>query len=161
MAGLAATRPRIVVGVDTHKHTHVAVALDQLGSLLGSTTITVNRAGYSGLRDWVGELAGDKDGVPVVFGIEDAARYTLHALADRHRRLDYEARRHERVLDTPSPTAPHPGRPDDEGDPALSQAPPHPRELPSPGRPTQRGETIVSRRLTTRACPVGLLTWPR
>jgi transposase len=70
VAGLAATRPRIVVGVDTHKYTHVAVALDQLGSLLGSTTITVNRAGYSGLRDCVGELAGDKDGVPVVFGIE-------------------------------------------------------------------------------------------
>lgn len=222
------SRTRIVVGVDTHKHTHGAVALDQLGSLLGSTTITVNRAGYSGLRDWVSELAGYKDYVPVVFGIEgtgsygaglasflrragdqvievnrgdrsvrhlrgkndtidaetaarsvlsgaanatpktgegvvemirqvkiakdtatkartqaivtlktvlvnapaelretleplndrelleacralryesmdgpeDAARYTLRALADRHRRLDYEARRHERVLDT-------------------------------------------------------------
>jgi hypothetical protein len=105
VAGLAATgsrgtgtRPRIVVGVDTHKHTHVAAALDQLGSLLGSTTIIVNRAGYW-LHDWVGELAGDEDGVPVVFGIEDAARYTLRALADRHRRLDYEARRHEPVLD--------------------------------------------------------------
>ncbi|SDH68237.1 IS110 family transposase, partial [Pseudonocardia oroxyli] len=68
-------RPRIVVGVDTHKHLHVAVAVDQLGALLGSTTVTVNRAGYSGLRDWVGELAGDNDDVPVVFGIEGTGSY--------------------------------------------------------------------------------------
>jgi hypothetical protein len=33
-------------------------------------------------------------------GPGDAARYTLRELADPHRSLDYEARRHERVLDT-------------------------------------------------------------
>ncbi|ALE76856.1 hypothetical protein FRP1_29170 (plasmid) [Pseudonocardia sp. EC080625-04] len=69
------TRPRIVVGVDTHKHLHVAVALDQLGALLGSTTITVNRGGYTELRDWAHGLAGDKDDVPVVFGIEGTGSY--------------------------------------------------------------------------------------
>ncbi|MBP2371732.1 transposase [Pseudonocardia parietis] len=211
------SRPRIIVGVDTHKHTHVAVALDQLGGVRGSTTISVNRAGYAQLSDWVTGLAVENDGAAVVFGIEgtgsygaglasflrragdqvvevnrgdrtvrhlrgkddtidaetatprtgdgtvemirqikiakdtatkartqaivtlktvlvnapaelrealeplgdrelldacralryesmdgpdDAARYTLRALADRHRSLDFEARRHERVLDT-------------------------------------------------------------
>lgn len=33
-------------------------------------------------------------------GPDDAACYTLRALADRHRSLDLEARRHERILDT-------------------------------------------------------------
>jgi hypothetical protein len=37
--------PRIVVGVDTHKHAHVAVALDHLGAVLDSATITANHAG--------------------------------------------------------------------------------------------------------------------
>jgi transposase len=69
------SRPRIVVGVDTHKHTHVAVALDQLGAVLDSTTITVNRAGYAQLRDWATSLAAENDTAPVVFGIEGTGSY--------------------------------------------------------------------------------------
>jgi transposase len=68
-------RPCIVVGVDTHKHTHVAVALDQLGAVLDSTTITVNRAGYARLRNWATGLAAEYDGAPVVFGIEGTGSY--------------------------------------------------------------------------------------
>jgi transposase len=70
---------RIVVGVDTHKHAHVAVALDQLGAVLDSTTITVNRAGYAQLRDWATNLATnlavENDSAPVVFGIEGTGSY--------------------------------------------------------------------------------------
>ena len=33
----------IVVGVDTHKHTHTAVALDALGARLGTMTAPVSR----------------------------------------------------------------------------------------------------------------------
>ena len=72
------TSRRIVVGVDTHKHTHVAVALDHLGAVLDSTTISVHRAGYAQLRNWATDLAqGDEpaDGMPVVFGIEGSGSY--------------------------------------------------------------------------------------
>lgn len=69
------SRPRIVVGVDTHKHTHVAVALDQLGAVLGSTTISVNRAGYGQLSDWATGLAAENDCMSVLFGIEGTGSY--------------------------------------------------------------------------------------
>ena len=36
----------IVVGVDTHKHTHTAVALDAFGARLGAVTAPVDREGY-------------------------------------------------------------------------------------------------------------------
>lgn len=68
-------RRRIVVGVDTHKHNHVAVALDQVGAVLGSTTISVNRAGYAQLSDWAVGLAADYDSGQVLFGIEGTGSY--------------------------------------------------------------------------------------
>ena len=36
----------IAVGVDTHKHQHVAVALNQLGQLLGEIAVAASAAGY-------------------------------------------------------------------------------------------------------------------
>jgi transposase len=66
-------RRRIIVGVDTHKYAHVAVAVDQLGALLGTTTISVDRAGYAQLQRWAGELSG-QDG-QVEFGIEGSGSY--------------------------------------------------------------------------------------
>ena len=63
-------RRRIVVGVDTHKYAHVAVALDQVGAVLDRTTITVDRAGYARLRQWALEL-GDQ----VEFGVEGCGSY--------------------------------------------------------------------------------------
>ena len=36
----------VIIGVDTHKDTHTAVALDTLGARLGTTTIPVSREGY-------------------------------------------------------------------------------------------------------------------
>lgn len=66
-------RRRIVVGVDTHKYVHVAVAVDAVGALVGETTIAVDRAGYGELRRWACALAG-QDG-QVEFGVEGCGSY--------------------------------------------------------------------------------------
>src|SRR5215212_1891446 len=36
----------VVVGVDTHKHVHAAVAIDGLGTRLGATAVPVRAEGY-------------------------------------------------------------------------------------------------------------------
>jgi transposase len=43
---------RVIVGVDTHKDAHVAVAKDQLGRHLGQTTVPTNPRGYRALLAW-------------------------------------------------------------------------------------------------------------
>jgi transposase len=62
----------IAVGVDTHKERHVAVALDQLGQVLGELIIDVCAAGYGELERWA---AGIADGQQLVFGIEGAGSW--------------------------------------------------------------------------------------
>ena len=42
----------ITLGVDTHKDTHVAVALDGLGRRLGTLSIPTTLEGYKELVDW-------------------------------------------------------------------------------------------------------------
>jgi transposase len=42
----------VTVGVDTHKDVHVAVALDQLGRMLGGLEIATTTAGYAQLLAW-------------------------------------------------------------------------------------------------------------
>lgn len=37
---------KVIVGVDTHKHIHVAVAIDHLGARLGDLAIGVDSGGY-------------------------------------------------------------------------------------------------------------------
>ncbi|MFN8233851.1 MAG: hypothetical protein U0V56_10410 [Actinomycetota bacterium] len=41
-----------MIGVDTHKYVHVAVALDELGTLLADTAMPADRAGYERLLEW-------------------------------------------------------------------------------------------------------------
>jgi hypothetical protein len=60
----------IAVGVDTHKSSHFAVALDDLGQLLGELAIEVCAAGYEELAYWARGVA--TDGQQIVFGIEGA-----------------------------------------------------------------------------------------
>ena len=62
--------PQIVVGIDTHKYVHVAVAVDPFGALLGSTTISADSGGYARLATWMGEL-----GAVRVCGIEGTGSY--------------------------------------------------------------------------------------
>jgi transposase len=65
----AALERKIVVGVDTHKHLHVAVALDQLGARLGELTISADSAGYATLAGWAEQIG------KAVFGIEGTGSY--------------------------------------------------------------------------------------
>jgi transposase len=43
---------RLVVGVDTHKDTHSAAMVDELGGLVASTDVSANRRGYVRLLEW-------------------------------------------------------------------------------------------------------------
>jgi transposase len=60
----------IVVGVDTHKEFHVAVALDTLGRRLGELTVPTNAEGYASLERWALEL-----GQPQAWGVEGTGSY--------------------------------------------------------------------------------------
>lgn len=62
--------PEGVVGVDTHKQIHVAVALDHVGGRLSERTFAADSNGYRQLRDWALSCG---DGV--VFGVEGTGSY--------------------------------------------------------------------------------------
>jgi len=72
MANISAiqqVRP-VVVGVDTHKNTHHAAAVDEAGRLLGDQKFAATRAGYAALLAWASTL-----GVVARVGIEGTASY--------------------------------------------------------------------------------------
>jgi transposase len=46
----------IAVGVDTHKHEHLARALDGLGQPLGGLTVNASLDGYMQLVQWLRTL---------------------------------------------------------------------------------------------------------
>jgi transposase len=46
----------IIIGVDTHKHTHAAVAITGLGARVAELTIQVGPAGYRELEAWARSL---------------------------------------------------------------------------------------------------------
>jgi transposase len=60
----------VTLGVDTHKHVHVAVALDQLGRHLGQYEIATTTAGFAELYAWACEL-----GTIAMVGIEGTGAY--------------------------------------------------------------------------------------
>ena len=47
---------QIIIGVDTHKSNHVAVAIDANGTRLGSTSIPTTRKGYHDLQVWASQF---------------------------------------------------------------------------------------------------------
>ena len=61
---------RVVVGVDTHRDEHVAVAVDQLGARLGQHRLPTTHDGYEGFHRWATSL-----GEIVAFGIEGTGSY--------------------------------------------------------------------------------------
>jgi len=73
----------VVVGVDTHKDVHVAVALDGLGRKLDSITIATTRKGYGQLVSWAKGLGSIE-----VFGLEGTGSYGA-GLGRHLRSLDY------------------------------------------------------------------------
>ncbi len=61
---------RVIVGVDTHKYVHVAVAIDNLGAVLVSRSFAADSSGYAQLIDWSLTLGGR-----LAFGIEGTGSY--------------------------------------------------------------------------------------
>lgn len=54
---LVAPPALVIVGVDTHKHVHVAVAIDALGVRLATLSASADRAGYADFVAWARSLA--------------------------------------------------------------------------------------------------------
>lgn len=70
MASLDLQRTDIVVGVDTHKEQHTAVALDGLGGQIGSLVLPATQQGYADLLSWA-----RAHGRLVAFGVEGTGSY--------------------------------------------------------------------------------------
>jgi hypothetical protein len=60
----------IIVGVDTHKDIHVAVAISASGVYLATTTVKADTKGYGALESWTRSM-----GVVQAFGIEGTGSY--------------------------------------------------------------------------------------
>src|SRR4030095_8779410 len=56
MGSIAFDPADVIVGVDTHKDQHVAVALDGLGRRLGERFVSAAPAGYADLLAWAAGL---------------------------------------------------------------------------------------------------------
>ena len=61
---------KVIVGVDTHKHIHVAVAINHHGTRLGDRAVSADSGGYAQLEAWAQDL-GRVDR----FGIEGTGSY--------------------------------------------------------------------------------------
>ena len=60
----------VVIGVDTHKSVHAAVAISALGARLGSLSIPANSHGYQALLDWARSFGPIR-----AFGVEGTGSY--------------------------------------------------------------------------------------
>src|SRR5215203_3286497 len=72
MGSIAFDPTDVIVGVDTHKDQHVAVALDGLGRRLGQRFVSAAPAGYADLLAWAAGL-----GRVAAFGVEGTGSYGL------------------------------------------------------------------------------------
>ena len=70
MSSMALSRTDVLIGVDTHKQEHVAVALDGLGGRLGELTVDANPAGYAVLITWAEQF-----GRVARYGVEGTGSY--------------------------------------------------------------------------------------
>ena len=61
---------KVMVGVDTHKHVHVAVAIDTWGTRLGNQAFVADSGGYQALITWA-----ETHGPIEAFGIEGTGSY--------------------------------------------------------------------------------------
>jgi len=64
-------RRRVVIGVDTHKYVHVAVALDNIGGRLDARSFPADKGGYEQLLDWAASLGAKQ----LIFAIEGTGSY--------------------------------------------------------------------------------------
>jgi transposase len=94
----------IAVGVDTHKHEHVAAALNELGELLGEIVVAASPAGYRELVKWLKGLGGGASvgiegagsyGAGLCEHLQDAGMQVLEV--ERPRRRDRRAGKSDRI----------------------------------------------------------------
>lgn len=83
----------VVIGIDTHKHIHVAAVLDTIGGILASLTISTDQAGFKRLLEWSSSF-----GKVLAFGIEGTGSYgaTVTSFLRRHGHKVVEAGRPDR-----------------------------------------------------------------
>ncbi|MGF7020330.1 IS110 family transposase [Brachybacterium tyrofermentans] len=83
----------VVIGVDTHKHIHVAAVLDTIGGILATLTVPTDTGGFKQLLGWANSF-----GTVLVFGIEGTGSYgaTLTSFLRRHGHKVVEAGRPDR-----------------------------------------------------------------
>jgi transposase len=71
MPSIALQRTDVIIGVDTHKDEHVAVAIDGFGGLLGEAlSVAADPDGYAELLTWADGL-----GLVHTFGVEGCGSY--------------------------------------------------------------------------------------
>ena len=51
---------KVIIGVDTHKHVHVAVAIDTRGMRLGAHSFGADSGGYRALLAWALRMDGSR-----------------------------------------------------------------------------------------------------
>lgn len=85
----------VVIGVDTHKHIHVAAVMDSVGGILATLTIATDTAGFKQLLEWATGY-----GKIVAFGIEGTGSYGagLTSFLRRHNHKVVEVARPDRRL---------------------------------------------------------------
>ena len=85
----------VVVGVDTHKHVHVAAIVGVLGGTLASLTVATDAGGYRQLLQWATSF-----GRVIAFGIEGTGSYgsALTSFLRRHDQHVVEVNRPDRRL---------------------------------------------------------------
>lgn len=85
----------VVIGVDTHKHIHVAAVMDSVGGILTTLTISTDTAGFTRLLEWAASF-----GKIIAFGIEGTGSYgaALTSFARRHGHKVIEVSRPDRRL---------------------------------------------------------------
>lgn len=66
----------VMIGTDSHKHTHTFVALDDIGRRLGERTLRANTDGHLQLLTWAAQFDG------VVFALEDCRHLTRRLESD-------------------------------------------------------------------------------
>lgn len=115
MSSIALGRGDVVVGVDTHRDEHVAVALDGLGGLLDELAIAAKPDGYAQLLAWA-----DEHGAVAAFGVEGTGSYGsgLARFLRRHGRKVVEVSRPPRKGERPSAPATR-GQPPGHGNPSA------------------------------------------
>jgi transposase len=60
----------VVIGIDTHKHVHVAAVMDPVGGILDALTVTTDSPGFRQPPGWAASF-----GTIIAFGIEGTGSY--------------------------------------------------------------------------------------